>query len=119
LLAGHAALRLVSSDGEPHPWRLARGRERWEGLPDGPIAANSIGLMSTLARHGMGIAGLSARYAASLVAQGLLERVLPEWCLPTMTVWCVTPGRRLLPRRTSVFVAMLEAQLQRPPSAPR
>jgi DNA-binding transcriptional LysR family regulator len=112
-------LRLVSSDGEPHPWRLARGGERWEGLPDGPIAANSIGLMSTLARHGMGIAGLSARYAASLVAQGLLERVLPEWCLPTMTVWCVTPGRRLLPRRTSVFVAMLDAQLQRPLTAPR
>lgn len=119
LLAGHAALRLVSSDGEPHPWRLARGGERWEGLPDGPIAANSIGLMSTLARHGMGIAGLSARYAASLVAQGLLERVLPEWCLPTMTVWCVTPGRRLLPRRTSVFAAMLDAQLQRPLTAPR
>jgi hypothetical protein len=36
-----------------------------------------------------------------------------------MTVWCVTPGRRLLPRRTSVFVAMLEAQLQRPLTAPR
>jgi len=115
-LCGHAALRLVSSDGEPHPWRLARGGERWEGLPDGPMAANSIGLLSTLARHGMGIAGLSARYAASLVAQGLLERVLPAWCLPTMTVWCVTPGRRLLPRRTSAFVAMLEAELKRPPS---
>ncbi|HLS55336.1 MAG TPA: LysR family transcriptional regulator [Zeimonas sp.] len=116
-LAGHSALRLISSAGEPQPWRLARGGERWEGLPDGQLAVNSIGLLSTLAMHGMGIAGLSARYAAPMVAQGLFERVLPGWCLPAMTVWCVTPGRRLLPRRTSAFVSMLEASLAGPSAA--
>ncbi len=113
-LMAHVGLRLVSSGGEPQPWRLLRDGAQWTGLPDGPIAANSVGLLVTLARHGMGIAGLSARYAAPLVAQGLLERVLPDWCLPTLTAWCVTPGRRLLPRRTSAFIAALEAELQRP-----
>ena len=110
-LSGHAALRLIGSGGEPQPWRLARGAEHWEGLPDGPVSVNSIGLMCTLATRGMGVAGLSVRYAAALVGRGLLERVLPGWRLPTMTVWCVTPGRRLLPRRTSAFVAMLEVSL--------
>jgi len=87
-------------------------------LPDGPLSVNSIGLMCTLATHGLGIAGLSVRYAAALVGKGLLERVLPGWRLPTMTVWCVMPGRRLLPRRTSAFVAMLEASLAGAPTAP-
>lgn len=116
-LFGHRALRLMASDGEPQPWRLARAGERWEGLPEGQMTANSIALLSRLATHGIGIAGLSTRYAATLVAQGLLERVLPEWSGPTMIVWAVTPGRRLLPRRTSAFVAMLEAELTGSPAA--
>ncbi|MCL4702217.1 MAG: LysR family transcriptional regulator [Burkholderiaceae bacterium] len=110
-LAAHAALRLIASDGEPQPWQLVREGERWEGLPSGQLAVNSIGLVCTLAAHGMGIAGLHERAAAALVARGLLERVLPGWRLPTMSVWCVMPGRRLLPARTRAFVAMLAAAL--------
>jgi len=110
-LAAHTALRLIASDGEPQPWRLARGGRRWEGLPPAQIAVNSIGLVCTLATHAMGIAGLHERAAGALVAKGLLERVLPGWCLPTMTVWCVMPGRRLLPARTRAFVAMLGTAL--------
>lgn len=110
-LAAHAALRLIASDGDPQPWKLVRDGERWEGLPPGQLAVNSIGLVCTLAAHGMGIAGLHERAAAALVARGLLERVLPGWRLPTMSVWCVMPGRRLLPARTRAFVAMLAAAL--------
>lgn len=107
----HTALQLIASDGEPQPWRLARASEHWEGLPAGQMAVNSIGLVGTLAIHGMGIAGLHERAARPLVARGQLERVLPDWCLPTMTVWCVMPGRRLLPARTRAFVGMLATTL--------
>jgi len=111
-LGEHTALRHVAGDGEPQPWRLERGQERWEGLPEGPIAVNSVGLLCTLATHGMGIAGLSARLAAPMIAKGRLERVLPDWCLPKMTIWAVTPGRRLLPARTRAFVDMLAAAIE-------
>jgi DNA-binding transcriptional LysR family regulator len=57
----------------------------------------------------MGIVALGDRFADKWVTQGLLERVLPEWCLPSITIWCVTPGRRLLPARTSAFVELLRA----------
>lgn len=110
-LLQHTGLRLITSTGEAQPWRLSRGTERWEGMLSGPLAANSIGLQRTLAAHGMGIAGLSERFAQGLVDQGLLQRVLPEWRLPAVTAWCVTPGRRLLPARTSVFIEMLKAAL--------
>lgn len=115
-LLEHTALRLIASDGEPQPWRLAHGNERWEGLPEGPIAVNSIGLVCALAEHGMGIAGLHGRSAAALIANKRLERVLPEWRLPTITVWCVMPGRRLLPARTRAFVQTLAVALGPPAS---
>ncbi len=106
-LLGHVGLRLIGGGGEPIPWRLNRGNEIWEGLPDSPLAANSPFLQRDLAIHGMGIVGLTERMAAQAVTQGLLRRVLPQWHLPTITVWSVTPGRHLLPARTSAFIALL------------
>ncbi|MFZ4535824.1 LysR substrate-binding domain-containing protein [Propionivibrio sp.] len=80
-------------------------------MPDGPLAANSPILQRHLAVHGMGIVGLTDRFAGQWVDQGLLKRVLPEWQLPTVTVWCVTHGRRLLPARTLAFIEMLRSAL--------
>ncbi len=110
-LLEHVGLRLIGGNGEALPWRLSRGAEHWEGMPDGPLAANSPRLQRDLARHGMGIVGIDDRFAQHWVEQGLLERVLPEWALPTVTIWCVTPGRRLLPARTTAFIDMLRAAL--------
>lgn len=110
-LLEHVGLRLIGGNGEALPWRLSRGAEQWEGMPDGPLAANSPRLQRDLARHGMGIVGIDDRFAQHWVEQGLLERVLPDWALPTVTIWCVTPGRRLLPARTTAFIDMLRAAL--------
>ncbi|HJV94295.1 MAG TPA: LysR family transcriptional regulator [Azonexus sp.] len=112
-LLDHIGLRLIGGNGEAQPWRLARGAETWEGLPNGPLAVNSPGLQRDLAAHGMGIVALDERFAEKMLEQGLLQRVLPEWCLPTVTLWCVTPGRRLLPARTTAFIEMLRASLER------
>ncbi|PKO32197.1 MAG: LysR family transcriptional regulator [Betaproteobacteria bacterium HGW-Betaproteobacteria-7] len=110
-LLAHVGLRLIGGNGEPIPWHLSRGNEVWEGLPNGPLAANSPGLQRDLARHGMGIAGLTERFAEPWLGQGALLRVLPDWHLPTVTLWCITPGRHLLPARTSAFIALLRAAL--------
>ncbi len=113
-LLSHTGLRLVASGGDVHPWRLSCGTERWEGLPPGSLSANSVGLQRELAAHGMGITALSERIAAPLVAGGALERVLPRWQLPTVTIWSVTPGRRLMPTRVTAFVEMLAQTLAEP-----
>lgn len=111
-LVAHTGLKLITSSGEAQAWQLSRGDERWVGAPAGPIAVNSVGLQRELAAHGLGLVGLSERYAAAFVQKGLLERVLPEWCLPTMTVWAVTPGRRLQPTRVTAFIEMLRQALE-------
>lgn len=111
-LLNHVSLGLIGGTGETLPWQLARGTERWEGMPNGPLAANSRGLHRDLAAHGLGIVGLAQRFAAKWVEQGLLKRVLPDWTLPTVTIWCVTPGRRLLPVRTTAFMELLRTAME-------
>lgn len=110
-LLKHIGLGLIGGNGDALPWRLTRGMENWEGMPDGPLAANSPRLQRELAGHGMGIVGIDSRFAQTWVEQGLLQRVLPDWSLPTVTIWCVTPGRRLLPARTSAFIEILRGAL--------
>jgi len=110
-LGSHVGLGLIGGNGNAVPWRLTRGNETWEGTPNGPLAANSPGLQRDLAAHGMGIVGLTDHFAENLVAQGLLKRILPEWQLPGITIWCVTPGRRLLPARTTAFIDLLRSVL--------
>lgn len=111
LLAGHVGLRMVSGAGDTLPWRLSRGDEHWQGIPDGPLAANSIGLQRDLALHGLGIVAISERFVREHLAQGRLKPVLADWQLPSVTLWCVTPGRRLLPTRTTAFIELLRGAL--------
>lgn len=114
-LLKHRALRAGGGGSEAIAWRLTRGKEKWEGLPGAAVAANSPGFQRDLALSGMGIVGLPDRMAANSVAEGLLVPVLPDWQLPTSTLWCVTPGRRLLPTRTTAFIDMLREALAEQP----
>ncbi len=112
-LLEYVCLPLIASNGDIVPWQLSRGSDQWEGMPSGPLAANSPRLQRDLAVHGVGIAGLAHHSARKLIEQGLLQQVLPEWSLPTVTVWCVTPGRRLLPVRTTAFIDMLRSTMEK------
>lgn len=110
-LLSHACLRLISSSGESLPWRLGNQQELWEGLPTGPLSSNSPALQRELAVNGMGVVALADVLVTHEVASGKLERVLPQWSLPKLTVWCVTSGRRLLPAKTRAFMELLQATL--------
>ncbi len=115
-LLDHVGLVLVTGGGEHLIWRLTKGTERWEGLPLHTLSANSLGLQQALAARELGIVGLSERYAAPLVERGVIQRILPDWNLPASTVWCVTPGRRLLPQRTLAFIEVFKEVLAKNPT---
>lgn len=111
-LRDHHALHLRNQTGEPAPWHLQRGDETWQGVPPGSIAANSVGMLLRLAEAGAGIAPLALAYLSTEAPAARLVRVLPGWCLPPVTAWAVTPGRRLLPAKTRVFMDAVAAALQ-------
>ncbi|WP_342131559.1 LysR family transcriptional regulator [Hydrogenophaga sp. OTU3427] len=111
MLMQHQAVRMLGGNGEPMPWTLAHGDQRWEGLPPGRVTANSPELLIRLARAGTGIAAVADHFAQPEVRQGHLRRVLPDWCLPSQTASAVFPGRKLMPAKTRVFIDMLQAAL--------
>jgi DNA-binding transcriptional LysR family regulator len=106
-LMTHNCLPLISSRGETVAWQLNGPLGQWQGIPPSRLSSNSPSTQRALAVSGMGIVALPDVLAADAVAKLQLVRVLPDWSLPAVTVWCVTPGRRLLPLRTKVFIELL------------
>ena len=113
-LMEHDALRMLARSGEPIPWALIRGEQRWEGTPPGRATANSPEVLLQLARAGVGIVPIGDHFAEPAVARGELMPVLPDWNLPPAHAWAVFPGRRLMPARTRVFLDALAAQFVGP-----
>jgi DNA-binding transcriptional LysR family regulator len=113
-LMEHDALHLLAREGTPIPWKLSRGEQRWEGIPQARATANSPELLQRLARAGAGIAVLSDHFVEPYVRAKELTPVLADWTLPTVTAWAVFPGRRLMPARTRVFLDALEAKFSGP-----
>lgn len=113
-LMEHDTLRLLARSGEPTPWILTRGEQRWEGIPPGRATANSPDLLIRLARAGAGIAVVWHHFAEPYVRSGELVAVLPDWQMPGVDAWAVFPGRRLMPARTRVFLDAIEAKFSGP-----
>ena len=113
-LMEHDALRILSRTGDPMPWILARGEQRWEGIPPGRATANSPDLLMRMALAGAGIAIINDHFALPYLQRGELVQVLPDWRPPSVPAWAVFPGRRLMPARTRVFLDALAAKFSGP-----
>ncbi|MFZ6848691.1 LysR family transcriptional regulator [Undibacterium sp. RuRC25W] len=116
-LMEHDALRLLGRNGEPAPWKMTRSEEQWEGIPPGRATANSPDLLTRLALNGDGILMLSDTFIRPYLENGALIPILTDWQLPSINVWAVFPGRRLMPARTRVFLDRLQAEFERVPCA--
>jgi DNA-binding transcriptional LysR family regulator len=106
-LLRHQAIRLLGPTGDPVPWTLIRGDQRWEAVPPGRITANSPETLIRLARAAAGIASVPDIFAMHDVQRGLLRRLLADWSVPGPAASAVFPGRKLMPAKTRVFVDML------------
>ena len=113
-LMEHDALRILARTGDPMPWVLTRGDERWEGIPPGRATANSPDLLMRMALGGAGITIAHDHAVLAHLQRGELVQVLPEWRVPPVSAWAVFPGRRLMPARTRVFIDALAAKFTGP-----
>jgi DNA-binding transcriptional LysR family regulator len=77
----------------------------------GGFVANSMRFLRQLAAMGLGIAVIDDAIARPAVAAGSLVRVLPEWSLPPVPVYALTPSK-LLPARTRIFLEILNDHLR-------
>jgi DNA-binding transcriptional LysR family regulator len=106
-LAHHNTLVLHSAGGIV-PWRLEKeGEVIAADISRRRVSTNSYELLLRLARSDAGIAALPDIFAQSYVAKGELQRVLPAWQLPPAMARAVFPSRKLMPRKTRVFLDAL------------
>lgn len=89
---------------------LRRGDERSRVSLTSQITANSGGMLIRLGLIGAGAFSYPVAYTAEAVAAGKLLRLLPGWSSAPSLLWVVTPSRRLLPRKTSLFIEHLVAR---------
>jgi DNA-binding transcriptional LysR family regulator len=110
-LMQHDALLILMRNGKGQTWHLSRGEENWEGAVPARAVVNSPGVLLRMACAGVGIVAMADEFTEPYLRSGQLLPVLPDWQLPENIAWAVFPGRRLMPRRTRVFLDALEAFL--------
>lgn len=114
-LQSHQALHgRLPRTGEPLPWILQRGKQRWEGVPPARAIVHTPSLLIQLATHGAGITIAEQRAVEPYIKTGQLVRVLPDWEFPVMPMWAVFVGRKLMSAKTRVFVDALAAKFSSP-----
>ena len=101
-LLAHECLRMKVS-----PWLLSHHDGQSQSVEvDGKFIANSIGLLTQLARNGKGIVATVGNWTREDVAQNKLVRVLPDWAPPQVQVFALTTTR-LLPAKVRVLIDYL------------
>ena len=83
-----------------------------QAVPAHPrILSNSQPALQQLCLQGLGVAVLMADEAAAAVAAGDLVHLLPDWQLPALQAWAVTPHRQRQPAKVSQAIALLRSAL--------
>ena len=112
-LARHEWL-LLTPLGEPQFLDLTGPQEQVVRIRlDGRVAGNSAEALVELARAGLGICRtIMSRELAADLAAGRLQRLLPDWRLPALTVYAMTPRRDAQPDKVLRAIEALQASLR-------
>lgn len=112
-LASHACMSYAYR-ARSQVWRFTHGNgEEYDVTPRGPLrVTNSDALVAPLLA-GVAIAELPEFIAAEYLADGRLQRVLPDWGMTQGGLYFVTPSARARPRKVQAladfFVELLSA----------
>ena len=94
---------IVPAQGTSANWALTRGGETVAITVAGPLSCNSLSLARRFAVAGQGLTRANVISVDSDVSTGRLQRVLPDWSLPSTPVYFVTTSR-LLPAKARSFI---------------
>jgi DNA-binding transcriptional LysR family regulator len=99
----------------PETWRFTHKNGKTAMVrPSGPLRVNNGDAMLPALIAGTGLGVLPEFILRDALAQGRLERVLPEWSLHSSSVHWVTPPGGLRPKRVDVLGEYLAASLASP-----
>jgi len=92
-------------------FQLHNEQRRAQVALTGPLTVTASSLQLALAYAGVGAIVYGQRFCEEAVRAGRLVHVLPGWSTAPAPIWIVTPSRRLLPRKTMLFIEHLLSEL--------
>ncbi|HEY8972811.1 MAG TPA: LysR family transcriptional regulator [Burkholderiaceae bacterium] len=113
-LTAHACIRLRRAGGAIAPWRVEDEGRAIELAVTGPVVVNDYATMLGAALGGVGLAQLPEPVAASHVAEGRLEEVLPALAPSTPGVFLYHPGRLQVLPKLRAFIDHVRAHAAAP-----
>lgn len=98
------AVRADAKHGEPTHFELFTATVP---TPLPVLSSSHIETLLAAALAGLGIAGLPSLVVDQALRDGALERVLPQWCGLSLTLYAAVPTCQHMPVRTRAFVEFL------------
>ncbi|KMN83931.1 MULTISPECIES: LysR family transcriptional regulator [Chromobacterium] len=86
---------------------------RFTAEPDARLVSNNIVAARQFVLAGMGVAVQPEPEIRQELADGRLLRVLPEWSLPPLAIYAVTPRRDIQPAKVRYAIEALRASLSK------
>jgi DNA-binding transcriptional LysR family regulator len=118
-LAGHACLGYAYLP-TPDRWHFSNELgEEAVVTPAGPLRANNADALTPALKAGLGIAVQPDFMIWRDVEAGRLERIMPSWSAPPISINIVMPPGSLRPARVAALIAFLERRLSGAPWAMR
>jgi DNA-binding transcriptional LysR family regulator len=90
--------------GKPFSWEFHRKRKKVAVQPTGRLTVNDVGTMHSACLAGYGIAQIMALGAESLLAEGRLVDLFPDWPDERFPLYALHPSRHHPPAKTRAFL---------------
>jgi DNA-binding transcriptional LysR family regulator len=118
-LADHACLGYTYAIG-PETWRFTTKDGKSASVrPSGPLRVNNGEAMMPALIAGIGVGVLPEFIVRDTLADGRLQRLLPEWTLASGAVYWVTPPGGPRPKRVDILRDFLMSKLSSPATRQR
>ena len=109
-LSGHSCLRMLLPEPGPR-WVLRDEKTQVKAIGESRFSINNLSMLRELTVSGAGIGAFDAVVADEDISRGRLQRVLPDWSMPSLPISLLTPGSRL-PRRVRMWVDFVAERLR-------
>ncbi len=89
--------------GYPFSWEFHRGRKKTTITPQGRLTVNDVGTLHSVCAAGQGVAQILAFGAESLLANGKLVELFPDWRDEVYPLYALYPSRHHPPAKVRAF----------------
>jgi DNA-binding transcriptional LysR family regulator len=111
-LVEHRCLQYRDAEqGRLYDWAFHRGRQRLEVSTEGALTVNDVNTLHSCCLAGQGIAQLMALGNETLLAEGDLVELFPDWPDERLSLYSLLPPRMQPPAKSRAFVDFVSSRI--------